>query len=103
MDIPAEPQSASPEPPPAETSAGETPPPESGPASGDRREFLKSAACIALGGACLLAPVAAGVTVLLGPLRLGAPDGSWVNLTKLEALPVGAATRLFQVFIERTD
>ena len=72
-------------------------------ASGDRREFLKSAACLALGGACVLAPLAAGVTVLLGPLSSAPPDGSWVNLTKIEALPIGAAPRLFQVFIERTD
>ncbi|MEP6672436.1 MAG: Rieske 2Fe-2S domain-containing protein [Chthoniobacter sp.] len=77
----------------------ETPPP----ASGDRREFLKSAACVALGGACVLVPLAAGVTVLLGPLRSAPPDGSWVNLTKIEALPIGAPPRLFQVFVERTD
>lgn len=73
------------------------------PAGGDRREFIKSAACIALGGACMLAPVAAGVTVLLGPLRMPPPNGLWVNLTKVDALPVGAAPRLFQVFVERTD
>jgi Rieske Fe-S protein len=82
----------------------ESGPPEQVPApSGDRREFLKSAACVVLGGACVVAPVAAGVTVLLGPLRKPASDGSWVSLTKLDALPVGAPPRLFQVFIERTD
>ena len=75
-----------------------THPPES-----DRREFLKSAACVALGGACLLVPAAAGVTVLLGPLRRPAADGSWVQLTKIDALKVGGAPRLFQVFVERTD
>jgi menaquinol-cytochrome c reductase iron-sulfur subunit len=71
--------------------------------AGDRREFLKSAACVALGGACALVPVAAGVTVLLGPLARPAADGSWVQLTKLDGLTIGAAPRLFQVFIERTD
>ena len=71
--------------------------------AGDRREFLKSAACVALGGACTLVPVAAGVTVLLGPLRRPAPDGNWVQLTKLDGLTIGAQPRLFQVFIERTD
>jgi menaquinol-cytochrome c reductase iron-sulfur subunit len=81
----------------------ETPSPSPLPPSGDRREFLKSAACLALGGACVLAPLAAGVTVLLGPLHTAPPNGSWVNLTKLEGLPVGAPPRLFQVFIERTD
>jgi Rieske Fe-S protein len=74
------------------------PPPEGG-----RREFLKSAACCVLGGAGLVAPVAAGVTVLLGPLRKPAPDGSWVMLTKLEGLKAGEAPRLFKVFVERTD
>ena len=54
--------------------------------AGDRREFLKSAACVALGGVCVLVPVAAGVTVLLGSVRRATPDGSWVELTKLDAL-----------------
>ena len=84
--------------------SSENPPPETPPpVVGDRREFLKSAACVALGGACMLAPVAVGVTVLLGPLRLPPPDGLWVQLTKLDGLTVGAEPRLFQVFIERTD
>jgi Rieske Fe-S protein len=99
-----EPKSPPAETPPAETLANDAPNPETPPAaSGDRRDFLKSVACVALGGACMLAPLAAGVTVLLGPLRTAPADGSWVNLTRLEALPVGAAPRLFQVFIERTD
>lgn len=78
------------------------PSPASPPAT-DRREFMKSAACVALGGACVLAPVAAGITVLIGPLRKPAPDGSWVQLTKLDILPLGGAPKLFQVFVERTD
>ncbi len=78
------------------------PDPPSAPAA-DRREFLKSAACVALGGACVLVPALAGVTVLVGPLSRPAPDGSWVQLVKLDALQIGAAPRLFQVFIERTD
>jgi menaquinol-cytochrome c reductase iron-sulfur subunit len=73
------------------------------PPAGDRREFLKSAACCALGGLCVLAPAAAGIVVLIGPLRKPAADGSWVPLTKLEALPLGGGPKLFQVFVERTD
>jgi menaquinol-cytochrome c reductase iron-sulfur subunit len=69
----------------------------------NRREFLKSAACVALGGACLLVPVAAGTFVLFDPVRQAAGDGSWIQLTKLDALPLGAGPRLFQVFVERTD
>jgi Rieske Fe-S protein len=78
------------------------PPPSNPPATG-RREFMKSAACVAVGGACVAAPVIAGVTVLLGPLRRPAPDGSWVQLTKLDLLPADSPPRLFQVFVERTD
>ena len=81
-------------------------PPDESPApapAGDRREFLKAAACVTLGGACVLAPIAAGITVLIGPLRKPAADGSWVELTKLDALKTGDAPRLFQVFVERTD
>ena len=49
------------------------------------------------------APLAAGVVVLLGPLRKPAADGSWVQLTKLGQLQVGGAPRLFQVYVARTD
>lgn len=87
-----------------DTPAAPAPTPPAGDAEpANRREFLKSAACCALGGLCVLAPAVAGVVVLLGPLRKPASDGSWVQLTKLEALPVGGAPRLFQVFVERTD
>jgi menaquinol-cytochrome c reductase iron-sulfur subunit len=85
---------------PNEPPSPDAPPPE--PAE-TRREFLKSAACVALGGACVLAPAAAGVFVLIAPLRRKAGDGAWTQLTRLEGLPVGAPPRLFQVFIERTD
>ena len=69
----------------------------------DRREFLKRSACVALGTACMAVPAAAGIYVLAAPLGKKAGDGSWVQLTRLEALPIGAAARLFQVVIERTD
>jgi menaquinol-cytochrome c reductase iron-sulfur subunit len=73
------------------------------PPSGDRREFLKSAACCVLGGVCILPPAIAGAVVLLSPLQKPAADGVWVNLAKLDTLTAGAAPRLFQIFIERTD
>src|SRR5687767_7389652 len=86
---------------------GDTPlPPSSDPSSlpkTDRREFVKAAACYALGGACVLAPVAAGITVLLSPLSKPAQDGTWVQLTKLPLLPPGSPPRLFQVLVERSD
>jgi Rieske Fe-S protein len=67
----------------------------------ERRDFLKGAACTVLGGACLLGPIAAGVTVLVQPLRLKGPP-LVVKLTPLDTLPVGKP-RLFQVVAERRD
>ncbi len=51
----------------------------------------------------MLAPAGAGIYVLVSPLRQKPSGGEWVQLTRLEALPVGAPPRLFQVFVERTD
>ena len=77
--------------------------PEPVPPSGDRREFLKSAACCVIGAACVVPPAVASVVVLLSPLQMPVSDGVWVNLAKLDSLTTGAAPRLFEVFVERTD
>lgn len=69
---------------------------------GDRREFLKSAACAVFGTACILPPVVAGVTVLTAPIRELVPNGVKVKLSSLDALPPGPP-RLFSVSVERTD
>ena len=76
---------------------------EPAPPSGDRREFLKSAACCVIGAACVVPPAIAGAVVLLSPLQKAVSDGVWVNLAKLDMLTTGAAPRLFEVFVERTD
>jgi len=68
----------------------------------ERREFLKGAACAALGGACLLGPVAAGITVLVQPLRLKGPPVE-VKLTTVDALPMGSPPKLFQIVTGRRD
>ena len=86
--------------------AGSIPPQPSNdppPPGTDRREFVKSAACLALGGACVLPALAVGVTVLIAPLRKPSQEGTWVRLAKLDVIPVGSPPRLFQVLIERTD
>jgi menaquinol-cytochrome c reductase iron-sulfur subunit len=67
----------------------------------ERRDFLKGAACTVLSGACLLGPIAAGVTVLIHPLDLKGPPVD-VRLTTLDALPLGRP-KLFQVRMERRD
>lgn len=68
----------------------------------DRRDFLKTAACAVFGGACILPPVVAGITVLTAPIRVAVSGGVKVKLTTLEALPPGPP-RLFAVNVERTD
>ncbi len=68
----------------------------------ERREFLKGAACAALGGACVLGPIAAGVAVLIQPLWLKGPPVE-VKLTTIDALPVGSKPKLFQIITGRRD
>lgn len=69
---------------------------------GDRREFLKIAACAVFGGACILPPVVAGITVLTAPIREAVSGGVKVKLSTLDGLPPGPP-RLFAVNVERTD
>jgi len=67
-----------------------------------RREFLKSAACVALGGCALAAPVGAVVVVLSHPMHSkGTPQP--VKLTSLAALPLHGPPRFYQVVAERRD
>ncbi|MEO6741389.1 MAG: Rieske 2Fe-2S domain-containing protein [Chthoniobacteraceae bacterium] len=67
-----------------------------------RREFLKTAACVALGGCALAAPIGAAVIVLAHPLKSrGIPLP--VKITTLSALPLNGAPRFFQVVTERRD
>lgn len=68
----------------------------------ERREFLKGAACAALGGACMIAPIAAGITVFVQPLRLKGPPVE-VKLTTIDALPMGSQPKLFQIITGRRD
>jgi Rieske Fe-S protein len=72
------------------------------PAPQPRREFLKTAACLALGGCALAAPIGAAVVVLAHPLKSkGIPLP--VRITIFSALPPGGAPRFFQVVTERRD
>jgi len=68
----------------------------------ERREFLKSAACVALGGCCLAAPIVAGIGVITGPLRLEGPPVE-VKLATLDTLQIRGAPKLFQIIADRRD
>jgi menaquinol-cytochrome c reductase iron-sulfur subunit len=77
----------------------ESPSPEPAP---DRREFLKSAACLVAGGCALAAPLGAVVVVLANPLRAkGVPQA--VKLTVLSSLAINGPPKFFQVVTGRRD
>ena len=72
------------------------------PAPQPRREFLKAAACLALGGCAIAVPIGAAVVVLSNPLRSkGVPLP--VKITTLTALPLNGPPKFFQVVAERRD
>src|SRR5258708_25847872 len=78
------------------------PPLPAEPAAQPRREFLKSAACLALGGCALAVPIGAAVVVLAHPLQSkGIPLP--VRITTLSALPLNGAPKFFQVVTQRRD
>lgn len=74
------------------------PPAETAP----RREFLKAAACVALGTCALAGPIGAIVVVLLDPVNAKSTAQA-VKLTNLESLPLNGPPRFVQVITERRD
>jgi menaquinol-cytochrome c reductase iron-sulfur subunit len=69
----------------------------------DRRGFLKKFCATVLGAVLGLAPVAAGLRVMLDPLRRRGVAGSLVRVTSLDALPADGVPRKFPVLADRTD
>ena len=70
----------------------------------DRRDFIKRAAAVFLGAVAALTPVAAGLAVLLDPLRRrGQGNGLWLRAASLAALPNDGLPRKFAVSADRTD
>ncbi len=70
---------------------------------GDRREFLKKACCVCVGTAAILPPIAAGVAVLLDPVRRKAAVGQFIHVTSLSALPEDGSPRKFSIIMTRED
>jgi menaquinol-cytochrome c reductase iron-sulfur subunit len=75
----------------------------SNPSDPPRRNFLKEAAAVALGGVAVLVPMAAGVAVLLDPLRRKAASLNAIRVASLSALPADGVPRKFPVLASRTD
>jgi menaquinol-cytochrome c reductase iron-sulfur subunit len=74
-----------------------------GPAS-NRRDFFKKAAAVVVGGAVVGVPVAAGVNLLLDPLRRGhAGDAPFIPVVPFDALPADGSPMQFPVKADRVD
>ena len=69
----------------------------------DRRGFLKKLLASAIGAVVTLVPAAAGLRVLLDPLRRKSAAGGAVRVTSLEALPADGVPRKFSVLADRED
>src|SRR5438552_10879961 len=69
----------------------------------NRRDFVKKASAVALGGISALVPVAAGVQVLFDPLHRKSELGAAVRVTNLESLPPDGVPRKFTIVATRFD
>ncbi len=75
----------------------------SGAPNPNRRQFFKAASAAVLSGLAAAAPIAAGLPVLLDPLRRKAELGGPVRVTTLEALPADGIPRKFSIISSRVD
>jgi len=73
------------------------------PPSPERRDFLKKACTVGLGAATVLVPAAAGLTVLLDPLRRKTEAGEKMLITTVEALPKDGTPQKFAILANRVD
>lgn len=71
--------------------------------SPDRREFIKKASAVVIGGTITLAPVAAGLCVFMDPLRRPSESGASVLVATLASLPEGGEPRKFSVLATKVD
>jgi menaquinol-cytochrome c reductase iron-sulfur subunit len=70
----------------------------------NRRDFFKKAAAVVVGGAVVGVPVAAGVNLLLDPLRRGqAGDAPFIPVVPFDAVPADGSPMQFPVKADRVD
>ena len=69
----------------------------------DRREFCKQACCVVIGGVVGLAPVAAGLPMILDPLRRSVGASGAVKVGTLDSLPNDGVPRKFAIVADRSD
>lgn len=69
-----------------------------------RREFLKKSSAVAMGAATVLVPLAAGVAVLVDPLkRKSVASSGPVFVTSLDSVPKDGVPRKFSIVASRVD
>lgn len=73
------------------------------PPSPERRDFFKKACTVCLGTATILVPAAAGLSVLLDPLKRKAAAGEKMLITSLDALPEDGTPQKFAILADRVD
>ena len=73
------------------------------PGAEPRRNFLASMSAVFVGALATVAPLAAGVTAMLDPLRKRGESGSLVRVTRLEAIPDDGSPRKFTIETDRVD
>lgn len=68
-----------------------------------RRSFLFKAAAVVVGAIAVLIPSAAGLAVLLDPLRRKAGAAGFLRVTTVDALPTDGSPRKFPVLADKSD
>jgi menaquinol-cytochrome c reductase iron-sulfur subunit len=73
------------------------------PESPDRRDFLKKACAVAAGSIAVAVPAAAGVAMVLDPLKRKTEAVGKVFVTSLQALPDDGTPRRYPILASRVD
>lgn len=68
-----------------------------------RRDFLKKASSVVIGGAITVVPAAVGMRVLMDPLRHAGAGAQKLKVTNVESLPKDGTPRKFPILASRTD
>ncbi|MBI4663726.1 MAG: Rieske 2Fe-2S domain-containing protein [Verrucomicrobia bacterium] len=68
-----------------------------------RRDFLKKAGSVFVGGLAATVPMAAGFTVFVDPLRRQGQNGDFVRVASIESLPADGVPRRFSIVADRSD
>ena len=69
----------------------------------DRRDFLKKASAVVIGGAITLPPLIAGAMVVSDPLKRAGAGAQKIKITTLDSLPKDGVPRKFPILASRTD